>query len=121
MADRCRSQAFTTAIHLSAIHGKRFAMLRQTRRGPCAPHCLFKVLICWTSVLISSEVSLLAYLGIRPLPLVMMLCNSSVEVALSEMSDGPPKWRPSAVLPWHFAQFFWKMGLAAKVVPDGGV
>jgi hypothetical protein len=91
-----------------------------------APHFLFNLLICWTSISISSEVSLPTYFGILPLPLVMMLYMSSVEVALvevalSEMSDGPPKWRPSAVLPWHFAQFFWKMGLAPRVVSDGWV
>jgi hypothetical protein len=34
----------------------------------------------------------------------MMLRTSSTEAAavLSEMSDGPPKCRPSAVFPWHF-------------------
>jgi hypothetical protein len=56
-----------------------------------APHFVFTFLICWTSVSISSEVSLPAYFGIRPLPFVMMLCRSSVEVAFSEISDGPPK------------------------------
>jgi hypothetical protein len=58
-------------------------------------------LICWTRVSISSEVSLLAYLGLWPLPLVMTLRKSSGDVAavFSEMSDGLPKWRPSAVLP----------------------
>ena len=50
---------------------------------------------------ISSDVSLPAYLGMWPLPLVIMLRRSSVEVAVvfSEKSDGPPKWRPSAALP----------------------
>ena len=62
-------------------------------------HFLFKVSIWRTNVSISSEVSLLAYLGIRPLPLVMMRRRSSAEETLSEISDGPPKWRPSAALP----------------------
>src|SRR5258706_9596413 len=69
---------------------------------------LFNDLICSTSVSISSGVSLLAYLGMRPLPFVMMLRRSSSDAApvLSEVSDGPPKWRPSAVFPWHLAQLF---------------
>lgn len=72
---------------------------------------------------ISSKVSLLANLGMWPLPLLMMLRRSSVEAAavLSEMSDGPPKWRPSAVLPWHFAHFVWKTGFVIRVVSADGV
>src|SRR5271157_5083000 len=64
-------------------------------------HFLFKALTCWTRLSISSALSLLAYLGMRPLPLVMMLRRSSEEVSatFSEIRDGPPKWRPSAVLP----------------------
>ncbi len=50
------------------------------------------LLICWTSASISSGASLPVYLGMRPLPLVMMLRRSSddIAVALSEMSEGPP-------------------------------
>jgi hypothetical protein len=57
--------------------------------------------ICWTRVSISSELNIPLYLGMWFLPLEMMLCNSLVEAApaLSEESDGPPKWRPAAVLP----------------------
>src|ERR1700675_1780015 len=73
---------------------------------PPAIYCLFRDLICWalicsTSVSTSSGVSLLAYFGMRPLPLLMILRRSSAEVAtvLSETRDGPPKWRPSAVFP----------------------
>src|ERR1700675_1752556 len=69
--------------------------------SPLAVHFLFRALICWTRVSISSDVSLPAFLGMRPLPLVMMLRRRSAEVAavFSVMSAGPPKWRPSAVLP----------------------
>src|SRR5271157_4740667 len=65
----------------------------RTPVSPWAVHFLFRALICWTSVSISSEVSLPAYLGMRPLPWVMRLRRSSAEVAavFSEMSDGPPK------------------------------
>jgi hypothetical protein len=50
---------------------------------------------------ISSGFSLPVYFGIRCLPLVMMLRRSSADIAVAsaETSDGPPKWRPSAVLP----------------------
>src|SRR5271166_3320293 len=87
-----------------------------------AIHFLFRASICRTSVSISAEVSLPEYLGIWPLPLVMMPCRSSVqaEAVFSEMSDGPPKWRPSAFLPWHLAQFSWKMGFAVRLESDGG-
>ena len=63
--------------------------------------CVGRSLICRTSASISSGVSFVAYLGIRPLPLAMTFRRSSAEApaVLSEMSDGPPKWRPSAVLP----------------------
>ena len=66
---------------------------------PRASHFLFNLLISSTRVSISSEVNLPMHFGILPLPLVMILCRSSVEVALAEISDGPPKWRPSALLP----------------------
>jgi len=64
-------------------------------------HFLFSALICSTSVLISCGESLAAYFGMRPLPLLMMSRRSSLGAALtlSEISEGPPKWRPSAVLP----------------------
>jgi hypothetical protein len=42
-------------------------------------------------------------------------------VVLLEISDGPPKWRPSALLPWHLAQFFWKTEFAVRFASDGGV
>lgn len=63
------------------------------------PHLLFNLLISWTRVSISSDVNLPMYFGILPLPLAMILCRSSVEVAFAEISDGAPKWRPSALLP----------------------
>src|SRR6185369_13191068 len=67
---------------------------------------LFKASICLTRVSISSGVSLPAYFGIRPLPLVIMLRRSSADAdaTFSDTNAGPPKCRPPAVLPWHFAQ-----------------
>ena len=89
------NQLFKTAIRPGAVLQTNLCTL-----GALPPaHFLFKVSIWRTSVSISSEVSLLAYLGIRPLPLVMMRRRSSAEENLSEISDGPPKWRPSAVFP----------------------
>lgn len=88
-----------------ASSNHRFLILIPLQTNLCAigalppAHLLFKVSIWRTSVSISSEVSLLAYLGILPLPLVMMRRRSSAEETLSEISDGPPKWRPSAALP----------------------
>src|ERR1700686_5312352 len=70
---------------------------------------VFAALICRIKRLISSGVSFPAYFGMRPFPLLMILRKSSAEVAatFSETSDGPPKCRPSPVLPWHLAQLFW--------------
>jgi len=64
-------------------------------------HYFFGALISWTSVLISSGVSLPEYFGMWCLPFVMISRSSSAEAAVvfSETSDGPPKWRPSALFP----------------------
>jgi hypothetical protein len=72
---------------------------------------------------ISSDVSLPLYLGICPLPLETILRSSSSEAAaiLAEISAGPRKWRPSAFLPWHFAQLLTKTRFAVNVVSDGRV
>jgi len=53
----------------------------------------------------------------------MMLCRSSADAALvsSDTSDGPPKRRPSAAFPWHFAQFCWNTGFAVRLPSDGDV
>src|SRR5579872_5440277 len=69
------------------------------RKNPI--HLVLADRICCSSVVISSDDSLPPYLGMRPLPLLTILSSSSSEVerVLSEISDGPPKCRPSAVLP----------------------
>src|ERR1700688_2907024 len=95
----------------------------QKHRAGLAVHFPFSARISWTRLSISSDVSLPAYLGIRPLPLAMMLRKSSTEVAavFSEMSEGPPKCRPSAVFPWHFAHFSLYTGFSVGLVPEDGV
>jgi hypothetical protein len=51
------------------------------------------------------------------------LRSSSVEMLaiLGETSDGPAKRWPSAVIPWHLAQLFWKTGFAVRFVSEDGV
>src|ERR1700693_3248227 len=95
----------------------------QKHRAGLAVHFPLSARICWTRLSISSGVSLPAYLGIRPLPLAMMLRKSSTDAAtlLSETSDGPPKCLPSAVFPWHFAHSFLYTGFSVSLVPEDGV
>src|ERR1039457_4195916 len=97
--------------------------LPATRRARgIANYFLFKAWISTTNLSISFAVSLPENLGMRHLPLVMMLRKSSADAAatLGELRDGPAKCRPSADLPWHLAQFFWNAASAARPSSAGG-